>query len=52
MGQQQLVLLVLGIVIVGLAVVVAIHTFDDGAGRAEAYALSMDAMQIATAGKA
>ncbi|MEL6612861.1 MAG: hypothetical protein AAFQ53_12250 [Bacteroidota bacterium] len=30
MGQQQLLLLVLGIVIVGLAVVSGIETFDDG----------------------
>ncbi len=52
MGQQQLLLLVLGIVIVGLAVVVGIQAFDDSAAQAEADALTMDAMQIATAAKA
>lgn len=52
MVQQQLLLLVLGIVIVGLAVVVGIQAFDDSAAQAEADALTMDAMQIATAAKA
>ena len=52
MGQQQLLLLVLGIVIVGLAVVVGIQAFDSGAQQAEADALTMDAMGIVNAAKA
>lgn len=52
MGQQQLLLLVLGIVIVGLAVVVGIQAFDESSEAAEADALTMDAMRIINAAKA
>jgi len=52
MGQQQLLLLVLGIVIVGLAVVVGIQAFDESAQQAESDGLTMDAMRILNAAKA
>lgn len=48
MGQQQLLLLVLGIVIVGLAVVVGIQAFEDNQRQANADALTTDAVRIAS----
>ncbi len=46
MGQQQLLLLVLGIVIVGLAVVVGIQAFSENQKKANADALVNDAIRI------
>ena len=48
MGQQQLLLLVLGIVIVGLAVVVGINAFGENQKRANADALINDGLRIAS----
>ncbi|RMF63080.1 MAG: hypothetical protein D6746_03320, partial [Bacteroidetes bacterium] len=48
MGQQQLLLLVLGIVIVGLAVVVGIQAFSENQKKANADALVNDAVRIAS----
>ncbi len=48
MGQQQLLLLVLGIVIVGLAVVVGIQAFSENAKKANADALVNDAIRISS----
>ncbi len=48
MGQQQLLLLVLGIVIVGLAVVVGIQAFGENSKKANADALVNDAIRIAS----
>ena len=48
MGQQQLLLLVLGIVIVGLAVVVGIQAFSENQAKANADALVNDAIRIAS----
>ena len=48
MGQQQLLLLVLGIVIVGLAVVVGIQAFAENQKKANADALVMTSMRIAS----
>ena len=48
MGQQQLLLLVLGIVIVGLAVVVGIQAFGENQKKANADALVNDAVRIAS----
>ena len=48
MGQQQLLLLVLGIVIVGLAVVAGINAFEDNQQKSEKDALVNEAMRIAT----
>lgn len=42
MGQQQLLLIVLGTIIVGIAVVVGINMFSQGAVNAEADALVQD----------
>lgn len=47
-GQQQLLLLVLGIVIVVLAVVVGIQAFGDNQKRANSDALVNDAVRIAS----
>ena len=47
MGQQQLLLLVLGIVIVGLAVVVGIQAFGENQKKANADALVNDGVRIA-----
>ena len=52
MGQQQLLLLVLGIVIVGLAVVVGIQAFSENQKKANADALVMTGMRIATEAQA
>ena len=46
MGQQQLLLLVLGIVIVGIAVVAGIQAFSEGKVKAEQDAAISDAMRI------
>jgi hypothetical protein len=46
MGQQQLLLLVLGIVIVGIAVVAGIQAFSEGKVKAEQDAAVSDAMRI------
>lgn len=48
MGQQQLLLLVLGIVIVGLAVVVGIQAFSENQKKANADAMVNDAIRIAS----
>ena len=48
MGQQQLLLLVLGIVIVGLAVVVGIQAFSENQKKANADALVLTSMRIAS----
>ena len=48
MGQQQLLLLVLGIVIVGLAVVVGIQAFSENQKKANADALVNDVIRIAS----
>ncbi len=46
MGQQQLLLLVLGIVIVGIAVVAGITAFTEGKDKADRDAASSDAMRL------
>ncbi len=46
MGQQQLLLLVLGIVIVGIAVVAGIQAFGEGRKKAQQDAAVSDAMRI------
>ena len=48
MGQQQLLLLVLGIVIVGLAVVVGIQAFSESQKKTNADAIVNDVMRIAS----
>lgn len=48
MGQQQLLLLVLGIVIVGLAVVVGIQAFSENQAKANVDAMTNDAIRIAS----
>ena len=48
MGQQQLLLLVLATVIVGLATVAGIQAFEQGSTRAEADALTQTAVKIAS----
>ena len=48
MGQQQLLLLVLGIVIVGLAVVVGIQAFGENQRKANNDALINDGIRIAS----
>ncbi|NNF04917.1 MAG: hypothetical protein HKN17_10675 [Rhodothermales bacterium] len=48
MGQQQLLLLVLGIVIVGLAVVVGIQAFTENMKKSNSDALVNDAIRIAS----
>ncbi|MDX1546508.1 MAG: hypothetical protein R3247_05955 [Rhodothermales bacterium] len=48
MGQQQLLLLVLGIVIVGLAVVVGINAFSENRTKSNADALVTDALRVAS----
>jgi hypothetical protein len=48
MGQQQLLLLVLGIVIVGLAIVVGIQAFGENQKKANADALVNDGVRIAS----
>ena len=48
MGQQQLLLLVLGIVIVGLAVVVGIQAFGENQKKANSDAMTNDVIRIAS----
>ena len=48
MGQQQLLLLVLGVVIVGLAVVVGIQAFSENQKSANADALVNDGIRLAS----
>ncbi len=48
MGQQQLILLVLGIVIVGLAVTVGIQAFSENSKKANMDALVDDTIDFAT----
>ena len=48
MAQQQLLLLVLGIVVVGLAVVIGITMFDTNLTKSQADALVSDALRIAS----
>jgi hypothetical protein len=48
MGQQQLLLLVLGTVIVGLAVVVGIDAFSENRKKSNADALVNDAVRLAS----
>jgi len=48
MGQQQLLLLVLGIVIVGLAVVVGIQAFGENQKKANSDAVTNDVIRIAS----
>ena len=52
MGQQQLLLLVLGIVIVGLAVVAGINAFDENQRKSSQDALTQEAFRYATDAKA
>jgi hypothetical protein len=47
MGQQQLILLVLATVIVGLAIVVGIRAFSENSIKANADAMMQDAIRIA-----
>ncbi len=52
MGQQQLILLVLGIVIVGLAVTIGIQAFAENTKRTNLDALVNDAINVASAAQA
>ena len=52
MGQQQLLLLVLGIFIVATAVVIALTSFDENFKKANADAMISDAMRIANSAQA
>ncbi|MDX1740590.1 MAG: hypothetical protein R3178_04815 [Rhodothermales bacterium] len=52
MGQQQLILLVLGIVIVGLAVTIGIQAFAENSKRTNLDALVNDAIDVASAAQA
>ena len=52
MGQQQLLLLVLGIVIVGLAVVAGINAFESNQEKSAEDAMVQEAFRIATDAKA
>ena len=47
MGQQQLILLVLATVIVGVAIVVGIRAFTENGGKANADAMMQDAVRMA-----
>ena len=47
MGQQQLILLVLATVIVGVAIVVGIRAFTENSGKSNADALMQDAVRMA-----
>ena len=49
MGQQQLLLLVLAIVIVGIAMVAGINSFMEGRNKANRNAAATDAMRVASA---
>ena len=47
MGQQQLILLVLGTIIVGVAIVVGITAFTENSAKTNADAMTQDAVRIA-----
>ena len=47
MGQQQLILLVLATVIVGIAIVVGIRAFSENSAKANADAMMQDAVRLA-----
>lgn len=47
MGQQQLILLALAVVIVGIAIVVGIRAFTENSAKANADAMMQDAVRIA-----
>jgi len=49
MGTQQLLLIVLGVIIVGIAVVVGINIFGSNAEQANKDALTQDCLRIASA---
>ena len=49
MGQQQLLLLVLAIVIVGIAMVAGITSFMEGRNKANRNAVTIDAMRVVSA---
>lgn len=49
MGQQQLLLLVLGIILVAVAIVAGLMAFDENIKKQNSEALIFDAMNIATA---
>ena len=48
MGQQQLLLLILGVVLVGLAVVVGIEAFDENERKSALDAMTNDAIRISS----
>lgn len=48
MGQQQLLLIVLSVIIVGIAVVVGINMFSEGAASANIDAVSNDVLNMAS----
>lgn len=50
MGQQQLLLLVGGVVIVGMAIVIGISAYSENSAKTNFDALAQDAMRIATDG--
>ena len=52
MGQQQLLLIVLGIVVVGVAVLVGLQAFADNQKKSNVDALLLTAMRIASDGQA
>lgn len=52
MGQQQLLLLVLGIVVVGLAVVIGVQTFEQSRKRADLDRYTAEAVRLATSAAA
>lgn len=52
MGQQQLLLLVLGIVIVGMAVVIGLQAFSENSKKTNMDALVDDAIDLATSAQA
>lgn len=52
MGQQQLLLLALSAIIVGLAIVVGVNMFSEGAGKANQDAVTTDVLTIATRAQA
>ena len=49
MGQQQLLLLVLGIIIVGVALIVGIQAFSENQKKSNADSLTLTSMRIASA---
>ena len=49
MGTQQLLLIVLGVIIVGIAVVVGINIFGTNAEQANKDALTQDCLRLASA---